>query len=73
MQEEKERHFHESRASFDEMVKAKDHEIHVSTQIMYMYVGQVLYSHIVKCIHLLRKEVSTLTVRHIQCVLYLEL
>lgn len=27
LQEEKERHFHESRAAFDEMVRAKDHEI----------------------------------------------
>jgi len=29
LQEEKERYFHESRASFDEMVRSKDHEIHI--------------------------------------------
>ena len=28
LQEEKERQFHENRASFEEMVRSKDHEIH---------------------------------------------
>jgi len=48
LQEEKERYFHESRASFDEMVRSKDHEIHVSTRTVCTLGEHLEHLHTVK-------------------------